>query len=107
MSPRSCRSHSALVANKLPPTRPSQGCNNWELPPASCIPPSSQQAGDRAVRTPFTPTPDGAAVTLRLPEASCPERLVFVVHDTEGDVWIRDHSNNFSLPLRWGARVIW
>jgi hypothetical protein len=76
------------------------GCNNWELPPAAAIPPGSEQAGDRAVRTPFDAAAGAAAVTLRLPESVCPERLVFVVHDTESDVWIRDHSANFSLPLR-------
>jgi len=77
------------------------GCNNWELPPAAAIPEGSQQAGDRAVRTKFDAAAGLSAVTLTLPEPVCPERLVFVVHDTEGDVWIRDHSANFSLPLRW------
>lgn len=42
-------------------------------------------------------------VQLAFPEADCPERLVFVVHDVERDEWIRDHSANFSLPLRSGA----
>lgn len=115
------------------------GCNNWQLPPASCIPPSSQQAGDRAVRTPFEICSTGAAgaespsaespgavspepvspdhvspgavsaVTLSFPEEVCPERLVFVIHDTGADLWIRDHSANFSLPLRWEVlgRGLW
>jgi hypothetical protein len=78
------------------------GCNNWELPPAGAIPAGSQQAGDRAVRTPFDSYAGASAVTLAFPEALCPERMVFVVHDTASDTWIRDHSANFSLPLRCG-----
>ena len=54
------------------------------------------------MRTPFSPAAGAAAVTLTFPESLCPERLVFVVHDTGSDEWIRDHSANFSLPLRWG-----
>jgi hypothetical protein len=78
------------------------GVDNWGLPPGACIPEGSEQAGDRAVRTAFAPAAGATGVTLRFPEAVCPERLVFVVHDTAGDVWIRDHSANFSLPLRCG-----
>jgi hypothetical protein len=81
------------------------GVDNWQLPPAGAIPPGSEQAGDRAVRTAFAPAAGGAAVTLALAEAACPERLVFVVHDVAEDVWIRDHSANFSLPLRWARRA--
>jgi hypothetical protein len=109
------------------------GVDDWRLPPAGCIPPGSEQAGDRAVRTPFTSgaaasaaaaaiVDDGdgsdgdgeaaaeeaavaaavapASVSLAFPAAECPERLVFVVHDVASDAWLRDHSADFSLPLR-------
>jgi hypothetical protein len=50
----------------------------------------------------YSDVPAGTSwcVTLVFPEAVCPERLVFVVHQLESDAWVRDHGANFSLQLR-------
>jgi hypothetical protein len=50
----------------------------------------------------YSGVPDGTpwCVTLVFPEAICPERFVFVLHQLESDAWVRDHGANFSLQLR-------
>jgi len=51
----------------------------------------------------YPDVPEGAdsAVTLVFPEAICPERLVFVLHQLGPDTWVRDHGEgpfSFAFP---------
>lgn len=49
---------------------------------------------------PGVPADTPWCVTLVFPEALCPDRIVFVVHQRDHDTWVRDHGANFSLQLR-------
>lgn len=49
---------------------------------------------------PGVPADTPWCVTLVFPELHCPERMVFVLHQQDRDIWVRDHGANFSLQLR-------
>jgi hypothetical protein len=76
--------------------------------PSTATDNSTPDAPDAAVVIPaeqvqlYTDVPEGTpwCVTLVFPEAICPERFVFVLHQLESDAWVRDHGANFSLQLR-------
>lgn len=46
---------------------------------------------DRVPEYPDAPEGSNSVVTLVFPEAVCPERLVFVLHQLVPDAWVRDH----------------
>lgn len=55
---------------------------------------AEEEAGgpvDRVPEYPDAPEGSSSVVTLVFPEAVCPERLVFVLHQLGPDAWVRDH----------------
>lgn len=46
---------------------------------------------DTVPEYPDAPEGTSSVVTLVFPEAVCPERLVFVLHQLGPDMWVRDH----------------
>jgi hypothetical protein len=46
---------------------------------------------DQVPEYPDVPELASSVVTLVFPEAVCPERLVFVLHQMGSDTWVRDH----------------
>lgn len=71
--------------------------DGWTEPPQALWPPGTVQAGGGAVQTTFT---DGRHVELAFPEAQCPQRVVFVLKQTEPEQWMHNGATDFAVMLK-------
>ncbi|PRW45423.1 Carbohydrate-Binding Module Family 45 [Chlorella sorokiniana] len=80
---------------------PRPGCvlhwavNDWLLPARESWPAGTNQAGDKAVQSPLR---DDRHLTVTFPEATCPQRIVFVLK--EGEQWTNSGGGDFVAHLK-------
>lgn len=80
------------------PTKPHAAVSTTEAStaePAEGSPEVQEEAWEVFPEYPEVPEGAESAVTLVFPEAICPERLVFVLHQVGPDTWVRDHGETF------------
>lgn len=69
--------------------------NDWVLPAAENWPQGTNQAGDKAVQTPFGPSNE---VSITFSGTKCPSRVVFVLKD--GEKWMNSGGGDFVAHLK-------
>ncbi|KAI8469254.1 MAG: glutathione synthetase ATP-binding domain-like protein [Monoraphidium minutum] len=70
--------------------------DEWVAPADDVLPPGTNRVDAKAVQTPFA---GGRTVTLRFPADAAPERVVFVLKETEPENWISNGSQ-FTAQLK-------
>jgi alpha-glucan,water dikinase len=69
--------------------------NDWVLPAQQNWPQGTNQAGDKAVQTPFAPSNE---VSITFSGQKCPSRVVFVLK--EGEKWMNSGGGDFVAHLK-------
>jgi hypothetical protein len=73
------------------------GANEWNRPDESYWPAGTVPQDAKAVQSPFV---DGTTVSLTIPEAVCPNTIVFVLKELEPENWVNCGGQHFTIVIR-------
>ncbi|KAK9807043.1 hypothetical protein WJX72_011773 [[Myrmecia] bisecta] len=87
----------AVTANPWRPMVLHWAINDWKPAPEASRPPGTVTIDDKAVQTPI---PEGQPLVISFPEDSCPNRVVFVLKETQPEAWINNGGCDFAAQLK-------